>query len=150
MKTRIFVVTAALTLFFVWGFGQGKRSVQQPAEATFRISLSDESYFKDERIVGFEITVENGYLTGLRSIPIGWGLQINNESGWRCTVSGLVAQGASALSKRDLEKLFAIAYVKGEKMAPTVDLTIHTTKDFEQSTKHMLHGVNLVPLDKPD
>jgi len=79
--------------------------------------------------------------------PIGWGLQINNESGWRCTVSGLVAQGAAALSKNDLERIFVIARVKGEKTIPVVNLTVDTTKDFEQSTKHILRSVKLMPFE---
>jgi hypothetical protein len=112
------------------------------------MSLGDETYFRKERIVGFEITIVEGAFAAAPALPIGWGIKIDNNASWQCSASGLVSVGAAAMSKSELENLFVIAQAPGTQGPPRVSVIVHTTKDFEHSTKRDARSLKLIPAVK--
>ena len=117
--------------------------VNPSLEKYYKLALSHEATFAGERVVGFELTVHDGYLAGMPSLPVGWGLKINNESGWQSKIEGTAAHGANALSADEVASLFLIASVLETNAPPTADLVFYTTRDFESSTKRTV-DVHLV------
>lgn len=134
------MLLAAFALIALWAVGQ-----QASANtARFKIALSDEPYLREERIVGFELKIVEGGFAAMPSIPIGWSIKVDNSASWECSASGLVAVGAAAMSKDELEQIFLIVLAPQASGSPKVTVAVHTTKDFEGSTRHEQTNVKLV------
>lgn len=139
MTKKLLLLVATLSLVSLWAFGQ-----QGGDASRFKIALNDEPYLRAERIVGFEIKIVHGGFAAMPSLPIGWSFNVDNSASWECSASGLVAVGAAAMSKDALEQMFLIIPAPDADGPPKVTVAVHTTKDFEKSTRHEQANVKLV------
>jgi hypothetical protein len=89
-----------------------------------------------ERIVSFEIHVIAGAFRGFSNLPLGWRLEIDNDSSWQTGFKGTIDVGAASLTPQEFEKLrFLIEKAKFEIPKFHLSGTVSVTKDFETTTK---------------
>jgi len=77
----------------------------------YKISLAGTKLEKNERIAGFEITVNAGRIYSVTKAPAGWDLAIDNDPSWMTSIrgTGIVASAFLGSNDKDLlENLLTI------------------------------------------
>jgi hypothetical protein len=94
-----------------------------------------------ERVVGFDIKLKPAYVSSMKSMPLGWHINIDNEPSWNAELTGGVIVGAAALDKAALNSLLVVTTDK-EMGALVVTGEVVTTSDFAHE-----HHLILKPSD---
>jgi len=110
----------------------GQRATKQ--DTPLIVSFPDVHLAKDERIVGFTLTVTIGTIASISNIQEDWSIQLDSGLSWQPKLSGICHHGAGALmSFHELP----IVTIKPDHLsmetAPqfTIAGTVDTTVDFE-------------------
>ena len=102
------------------------------------ISIKNIQLDRDERIVGFELKVTSGGICSLKSIPMGWNIQIDNDASWNTNMKGEIEVGSAALNQ-DFFKDFAVIKKAPQEDPPfDVEMVLITTRDFEKEKRYSL------------
>ena len=123
----------------------GQRATKQ--DTPLVVSFPDVHLAKDERIVGFTLTVTIGTIVSISNIQEDWSIHLDSDLSWQPKLSGICNHGVGALmSFRELP----IVTIKPDHLsvetAPqfTIEGTVDTTVDFEGVETHSFQMADLV------
>ena len=105
-------------------------------------SLKARNFLEKERMVGFIVKLVSGKIDSLKSAPIGWNINIDNDPSWRTKFIGTCIVGATALSPDEFNNMLIIEKdeffgekeeegVKGPNFDISVEITV--TEDFDKT-----------------
>jgi hypothetical protein len=100
---------------------------------------------KDEKVVGFQVTVTGGIISSLPNVPDGWDIYLNNYLSLKPTVKGGVITGTFALDvKEDIEFFKNIVIVEKRESLPfDIEIEIVATTDFQNTRRIILKNRDL-------
>ena len=97
--SRLFLI--AVAVFF--GLAFSSRAEEGP---TYRLSFPALRLMPGERVAKFDLHIRSAMIVGIRSVPVGWQINIDNDPSWQTEISGTAVVGAAFLSPSALRPWF--------------------------------------------
>ena len=119
-----------------------KSKISLENSGKYSVSLKARNFSEKERMVGFIVKLVSGKIDSLKSAPIGWNINIDNDPSWRTKFIGTCIVGATALSPDEFNNMLIIEKdeffgekeeegVKGPNFDISVEITV--TEDFDKT-----------------
>ena len=119
-----------------------KSKISLENSGKYSVSLKARNFSEKERMVEFKVIMVSGKIDSLKSVPLGWDINIDNDPSWRTETIGSCSVGASALSPNSFNDIIIIEKeeffgekeeegVKGPNFDISVEITV--TEDFDKT-----------------
>jgi len=130
-------------IFSLMTFITVTNSVAESNFEKYSLSLPQFSIENNERITGFKITIQNGYVSSVTKIPPGWYFNIDIPLQNQTNVTAGSVIGVAEFTKNDtgyFNDFLVVSVLKSEEHNFNVDVEVSVVNDSSKQRKIRLNG----------